>query len=84
MSDEDDVRDKDYGVDGNEYYYNADSDDTRLGHGQPDTKEHDIIEILTSQDSSNWYSSSPHERFTSSERTSTCVDIGQGGHCKDS
>jgi hypothetical protein len=48
MSDEDDVRDKDYGVDGNEYYYNGDSDDTRLGHGQPDTKEHDIIEILTS------------------------------------
>jgi hypothetical protein len=25
MSDEDDVRDKDYGVDANEYYYNGDS-----------------------------------------------------------
>jgi hypothetical protein len=74
MSDEDDVRDKDYGVDGNEYYYNADSDDTRLGHGQPDTKEHDIIEILTSPDSSNGYSSSPHERFTSSGRTSIQSD----------
>jgi hypothetical protein len=47
--DEDDAGDKYYDNDGNKYYYNDDYDDNSSGHGKSNTKDDEVIEIMSAR-----------------------------------